>query len=147
MSKNVQTRGFTLVELMVVIAIIAILMAVVVPSYQAQVEKTRRADAKATLMGESQRLERCFTDKDTYLGCEANDYNPAIVSYKGFYSISAMDGQNKTITTTTYTLTATPLAAGPQANDTMCKTLTINQLGEKTAADADGKDTSANCWQ
>jgi len=145
MRKKLHVSGFTLVELMITIAILAILAAIVIPNYQAQINKSRRADAKATLMGESQRLERCFTDKDTYLGCEATDYVTAVPSYKGYYRVSTQSGQ--TITATTYTLAATALSTGAQANDTKCKTFTLNYLGEKTAADANGNDTTALCWE
>jgi type IV pilus assembly protein PilE len=144
MGSKLKTSGFTLVELMVVIAIMAILAAWAIPSYQAQVNKSRRADAKATLMGESQRLERCFTDTDTYSGCEPSNYNPGKPSYKGYYTISAVDGQNSTISATAYTLTAA--ATGPQVNDTACQSFTLNNLGIKTAKDADGNDTTAQCW-
>lgn len=148
MRKSVQSNGFTLVELMITIAILAILMAIVVPNYQLQINKSRRADAKATLMGEAQSLERCFTDTDTYLGCEPNNYNPpasdpAIPSYKGYYVISAADGA---ITSTEFKLTATPKPGGEQISDTKCISFTLNHLGEKTAVDSDGNDTTGECW-
>ena len=146
MRKNFHISGFTLVELMITIAIIAILMAIVVPNYQLQINKSRRADAKTTLMGESQRLERCFTDTDTYLGCETTDYVTAIPSYKGYYTVTTKQAAGNTITATTYTLAATFLADGPQASDTKCKTFTLNHLGEKTAVDSSGTDTTADCW-
>jgi len=153
MSNFAKSAGFTLVELMITIAILAVLMAIVVPNYQLQIQKSRRADAKATLMGEAQRLERCFTDNDTFLGCEASDYNPPVPSYKGHYNISAtittVDGEGNeatasAITAGGYTLTAT--ATGDQANDTRCTSFSINELGQKIAADTDGNDTSADCW-
>ena len=139
MRKSIRSEGFTLVELMVTIGVLAIILAIAVPSYQSIVQKSRRADAKTTLMGEAQRLERCFTDNDTYVGC--NSYSPAIPSFKGYYDIS---GDQNTITPTTYTLTAT--AKYEQVNDTKCRTFTLNHLGAKTAADSNGNDTTTECW-
>jgi type IV pilus assembly protein PilE len=158
-----KSSGFTLVELMITIAILAILMAIVVPNYQLQINKSRRADAKATLMGEAQRLERCFTDLDTFKDCESTNYDPPIPSYKGYYEISATStntivneesGEETTekisdISVDTYLLTAT--AVGDQAGDSQCATFTINNLGEKKAyaQKTEGqpiKETTQECW-
>ena len=60
--------GFTLIELMVVVAIVAILAAIAYPSYRSQIEKTRRADAKAVLMQAAQYMERLYTENGCYDG-------------------------------------------------------------------------------
>lgn len=59
--------GFTLIELMFVVAIVAILLALAYPSYVDQVRKARRADATSTLMDRAQVLERCFSRLNTYV--------------------------------------------------------------------------------
>ena len=60
--------GFTLIELMIVVAVVAILAAIAVPSYQEQVRKSRRAQAKADLVEYAQMAERFFTVNNTYVG-------------------------------------------------------------------------------
>ena len=126
-----QVGGFTLIELMVVVAIVGIIAMIAVPSYNETVRKGRRADAKVTLMKVAQNLERCFSEKNSYqaaAGC-TNHNNTA--SDEGFYTITAV--QNAT----SFALTAT--ATGGQASDTHCATLTLNQAGTKGA-------TNADCW-
>ena len=64
--KKRSARGFTLIELMIVVAIIAIISAIAVPMYGNYVQKSRRTDAKAKLMEVAQSLERCFTQFSAY---------------------------------------------------------------------------------
>ena len=61
-------RGFTLIELMVVLAVAAILSAVALPSYQGQVAKGRRADGKQALVELAHKLERFYTERGTFAG-------------------------------------------------------------------------------
>lgn len=127
------TRGFTLVELMITVAIIAILAAIAIPSYQNQVIKAGRADGQTALLSAAQSMERCFTTNNTYTGCTV----PA-TSGEGKYTLAvAIAGGG-----TTFTITATPAAGTSQANDTDCTTLTITQAGQRGAT---GADTSV-CW-
>ena len=114
-------KGFTLIELMIVVAIVAILAAIAYPSYQEQVRKNRRAQAKADLMEVSQALERKFTTDRTYVG-----YNfPASMGSSDFYTL----GFSGSAGVATYTLQAAP--KGAQASD-RCGTLTFNNVGKKT---------------
>ncbi len=118
--------GFTLIELMIVVAIVAILASVALPSYQDSVRKTRRAEAQAHLMELASFMERTFTENNSYAG--------ATVAASGItddsYALTI-----PTLTATTYTLTATPDSA--QSADS-CGTMTITQTGATTPA--------ANCW-
>ncbi|MFO7901890.1 MAG: type IV pilin protein [Pirellulaceae bacterium] len=122
--------GFTLIELMITIAILAILAGIAIPAYNNQVEKARRADAVTTLTSTAQGLERCFTRDNTYAGCVADSFE----SQDGFYDITVNSDA------TTYDLTAT--AKGAQSSDEDCKTFTLDRLGNKGATG----DAPDRCW-
>ncbi len=116
-------RGFTLIELMITVAIIAILASIALPAYQNSVAKARRADAQGALMGLANAMERLFTTNSSYLGAAGTQASPANTGSPWVFStVSHVDGgtasYNLTIsaaTANTFTLTATP--TGPQAGD------------------------------
>ncbi|NOZ52571.1 MAG: prepilin-type N-terminal cleavage/methylation domain-containing protein [Gammaproteobacteria bacterium] len=133
------SNGFTLVEVLIVIAILGILAMFIIPSYSEQVQKTRRSDAKISLMQTAQILERCFSDNSSYAaGAGCTDFTAGVLSDEQFYTITAT-----TQTATTYTLTATPNST--QANDTQCATFTLDQTGAKSAANSSNV-AQTNCW-
>ncbi|WP_024889786.1 type IV pilin protein [Luteimonas huabeiensis] len=118
------TSGFTLIELMVVVAVVAILAAIAYPSYQEQLRKSRRGQAKADLVEYAQLAERHHAVNNTYEGFTVPLQSPR--EGTAFYGIALSNlGQS------TFTLTATPQAGGGQAKD-RCGVLAINQAGVKT---------------
>ena len=131
--KNPIEKGFTLIELMIVVAIIAILGAIAFPSYQDQVRKTRRASAKAGLMELASYMERTFTENNAYNNAAAavTLTDSGITNDNYTLSISVL-------TATTYTLTVVP--AGGQAADG-CGTMTLTHTGVKAHTGAE-----AGCW-
>lgn len=130
-----RVQGFTLIELVITIAIVGILAAIANASYQSSVVKSRRATAKACVLEGAQYMERYYTTTFTYLaaalpGCSSD---PA-----PYYTMSF----NGTPDATTYVVQAVPVA--PQSTlDAKCGTLRVDQTGAKTFT---GTGTVADCW-
>lgn len=131
-----ESRGFTLLELMVVLVVIGILAAIAYPSYQDQVRKTRRADGKGVLMDTAQQLERCYTRFARYTHADC-DVGFPIDSPEGFYRVTAA-----ALNTSNFTLDATP--QGDQARDVACGTLRLNNRGVQGSQGANAD--ANNCW-
>jgi len=136
------SRGFTLIEMMVVVAIIGILAAIAYPSYQEHVRKARRADAQAALMELAQFMERHYTANGRYL--TAANAAPTLP-----FAEAPKDGSSKFYTlsfTATPTASAYTLQAAPKnamANDS-CGTLTLAHTGAKGQK---AGATLAECWR
>lgn len=146
-SRIAKLKGFTLIELMIVVAIIGILAAIAYPSYQDSVRRSRRADAKAALLGFANAMERHYTVKSTYAGAAAGG---ADTGAPAIYATEApLDGGTKYYDLTinaaagsSFTVWAAP--KGAQADDP-CGTLTLNQAGVKEVS---GATLAANeCWR
>ena len=110
-------RGFTLIELMIVVVVIGILASIAYPSYQNFVLRSHRADAQAEMMALAQAMERCYTRNNQY----AADCVSVPNSGRYGYTLSITEG-------TWYKIEAKP--EGTQAND-KCKTMTIDSTGSR----------------
>lgn len=131
-----QSSGFTLVELMIVLGIIAILSAVAVGFYGRYVIEANRTDARIALSATSTSLEKCRSLYSAYNSDNCNVAFP-VASDDGLYSITAT-----VITPTTFTLTATPVAGRAQANDPDCTSLTLTNTGIEAGTPAGNNE----CW-
>ncbi|MGD8940506.1 MAG: type IV pilin protein [Gammaproteobacteria bacterium] len=140
--KGSKQRGFTLIELMVTVAILGIVAGIAVPQYHQYVQRTNRADAQRSLIILQQRLENCWTQTHDYMDEACPQIGEdGISSNDEVYTITANLG------TTTYTLEATPKADGPQAGDDRCYNFIVNHLGNKTSENKNGDLNEANtCW-
>lgn len=119
-------KGFTLIELMIVVAIVAILAMIAYPSYLEQIRKNRRAQAKADLMELVQGLERSFTTDRTYANYALGFTQSPRDAASGFYGLAITRAAGKP---SDFKLTATP--QGAQTAD-RCGALTIDSVGART---------------
>jgi len=131
-----KTKGFTLIELMIVLAIAGIIASVALPAYTAYAIESRRLDGQVALRVAAQVMERCRTQTFTYKDCEDNVNT---TSPDGYYDITYLDAD---ITATKYKLTAKPVTTKSQANDAECTTLSLEQDGTTTATGS----ATTTCW-
>jgi len=138
-------KGFTLIELMIAIAILAIIMGIAIPSYTQYVLKSGRADAKGVLMQGAQALERCYTRFSAYNNgaCTAAQADPTGIDG----AMSENEKYQLTITNigpNQFTLTATP--QGGQTKDTDCTSFTLTHTGQKGANGGTAAADIDKCW-
>lgn len=145
MKRREMQKGFTLIELMIVLAIIGILAGIAYPTYMSFVRKTNRVEAKTDLMDAAQRLQRCYTAYGSFITSPGDNSCAVYTQLKaatgivsqgaGYYRIQ-FDG---TPTATSYTLIATAIKA-PQLLDKGCTTMSLSSVGVKLPA------SPSSCW-
>ena len=135
-------RGFTLIELMITVAVIAILAAIAVPSYYQYTLRSNRSAAESVMQEIASAQERYLVDSRQFAGALTTlGYNvPNTVSPSYSVALVATAASVSASTPPSYTITAKPI--GNQVRDTGCATLTLNGDGSKTASTG-----ATNCWK
>jgi type IV pilus assembly protein PilE len=136
MSRIKAQIGFTLIELMIAVAIVAILASIAYPAYTDQVRKARRSEAQANLMELASFMERHFTENNSYAGAVL-PFAQSPSTGTAYYAITNVIVAGPP---SSFTLTATAQATGGQSSD-QCGNMTFNQAGVKTHTGSD-----AGCW-
>ncbi|MEP6898170.1 MAG: type IV pilin protein [Rhodanobacter sp.] len=140
-------RGFTLLELMIVVVIIAILAALAIPAYGRYAYRARRPDGQELLLRIANAQERYNATYNTYgplTGTPSLGYStdPAI-SEKGYYQVAI---SYPTGASSSFLATATPVVSQAQAKD-KCGALSIDNTGAKLPLSTDAaKNSNGNCW-
>ena len=143
-------KGFTLIELMIVVAVIAILATIAYPAYQEYVTRSRRVEGQSLLSEAAARQERWRAQNGSYMTSGTEDDIKKLKlphgtqSEHGYYTLGvgvAGDGSDGG-----YTLTAT--RAGVQATDSKCGNFTLDATGKRGMATGTGTPgTTADCWR
>ncbi|OHC27684.1 MAG: pilus assembly protein PilE [Pseudomonadales bacterium RIFCSPLOWO2_12_59_9] len=145
--------GFTLIELMIVVAIIGILAAIAYPSYQEYILRSNRTEAQTLLSDAAARQERFYAQNNFYITTQATINGLGLRNTSGvapdFIVRSDRDRYRLTVAAVAndggYTLTATPTPGGPQVGDTKCLNLTLSALGTRDVSAVGG--VANDCWR
>lgn len=155
-ARTTRTAGFTLVEMMVVVAIATILFAVAIPSYMTYVRQSRRTEARTAVLDLAGREERFFSTNGATYSVTAGQLGyaalPAAVG-SGYYQLTVCVPANANCTAglgmpnppaaPSYTIVATPVAGQSQVNDVQCTAFAVDSLGQQFATGTGG---TAYCW-
>jgi type IV pilus assembly protein PilE len=142
-------RGFTLVELIVTVAIASILMAIAVPGYRQFVQRSNRTDATTALLAIAAAQEKFYMQNNTYAseGQRAGAPPGGLGIPQTSQNLYALVITPNPALAQGYIATATPVAGGGQATDTRCATFTVNEQGARRALDSGSADNTAFCWR
>lgn len=146
MQTYTSNRGFTLIETMIVVAIVGILASIAYPSYQEHVRRSNRVEARGILLEMAQLLERNYTEANRYdqTSSGAGFNLPVTQSPRTGTAKYTIQFAESSPTQNTYTLEAIP--TGSMSSDT-CGTLSLTNTGVRGASGAADAEAIAKCWQ
>ena len=140
--------GFSLVEILVVMAILAIIASLAYPAYRTNAERTRRGDVRAIILENAQFMERFYTENNGY--DQTNAAAPVAVALPittsprtGVPTLYTVQFRPGTLNANAYTIEAIPVAGGSMAADT-CGTYSVTNTGARAVT---GTETVTNCWE
>jgi type IV pilus assembly protein PilE len=145
MKKN----GFTLVELMITVTVVAILAMIAIPSYTQYIRRGNRTDATKTLTLDAQALERCYSQSFSYVPCVGVPAaGVATTSVEGKYTVTISIPDTSAgappAPAPSYLITAVPV--GSQIGDTDCATFTLNTTNTQYAQTSAAVPNTQVCW-
>jgi len=138
-----RSAGFSLIELIVAVSVVALLSAIALPSFMQNVRKSKRVDAQTALVRATSNLERFFGANGTYT-TDASDLGLLIdsgVAYSDDRGYVMSIAAGATGIGSSYVVTATAASGTTQASDTGCTVLTVSSLGQRTPS-----PTTSRCW-
>jgi len=158
-ARSIRPAGFTLVELMVVVAIATLLLAVAVPSYISYIRQSRRTEARTAVLDLAGREERFFSTNGAAYSSTPGQLGYAAFGVpigSGYYQLTlcvpaagncvANLNMPSPPAAPSYTVVATPVAGQSQVNDTQCGAFAVDSVGQQYAITSAGASNTAYCW-
>lgn len=138
-NRNYCSNGFTLIEVMIVVAVVAVLAAIAYPSYQQYMMRAHRSAAQQLMLEVTSRQEQYLFNKLSYASALSDLQLSAPSEVSSYYTVTV---QNVVASPPSYDIVATPVSTSMQSNDP-CGTLTLSSAGAKTV---NGSRAASECW-
>lgn len=150
-NRRSRAAGFTLIEMMITLLVIAIISAIAFPSYRSYVLRSQRTDATTALLRLAAAQEKFYLQNNTYASNSLLDDAPpdglgTDGTEHGWYTLAIEAASDDCPLNACWAATATPKAGGPQAGDKDCTVFTLNSMGVKGAKKGDA-DNTEKCWR